>query len=111
MNAVVQGGDVGRALDGSVAAQRHDATARTPNVAQQELQQGTGADHLRPIRVLSPTHRVGPSCGAVAAGVGEQGFGHPDEGVARTSGDLFHHLWGVAPVVTLEDLEYRARVL
>src|SRR5262249_17624312 len=66
---VVQRSDVGRSLDGGVAAQRQDAAARPADVAQQQLQDRRGPDHLYAGRVLRPADRVANGAGAVGAGV------------------------------------------
>ncbi len=46
--------EVSQTLNVGVAAQGVNATARHADVAQQQLQHGTGANHLRTDRVLSP---------------------------------------------------------
>ena len=64
---VVQRGDVGRALDGGVAAQGEDAAAGPADVAEQQLQDRRGADHLHAGRVLRPADGVADGAGAVRA--------------------------------------------
>ena len=66
---VVERRDVGRALDRRVAAQRDDAAAGPPDVAEQELDDRRGADQLDADRVLRPADRVDERAGPLAAGV------------------------------------------
>jgi formate dehydrogenase major subunit len=66
---VVEGWDVGRALDRRVAAQGQDAAARPPDVAEQELQDRAAADDLGAGGVLRPGHRVGERRRPVAPGI------------------------------------------
>ena len=46
---VVQGPDVRRALDAGMASHGQDAATRTADVAEQELQDAPGSDHLAPV--------------------------------------------------------------
>ena len=55
---VVEGRDVRRPLDRSVAAQGEDAAPRPADVAEQELEDRGGADVLHAGRVLGPPHGV-----------------------------------------------------
>src|SRR5436309_2937944 len=111
VDAVVQRGHVGRALDRGVAAQRHHAGARSSNVAEQELEQRAAADHLDAVGVLGPGDRVRERAGPVAAGILEQRLGDLDELLFRRAADLLHHFRRVAAEVPLQDLERAARVL
>ena len=76
---VVERRDVGRALDRRVAAQREDAAARPADVAEQQLQDRAGADHLHAGRVLRPADRVADGRRAVAARVADQRLGDLQE--------------------------------
>ena len=109
---VVERGDVGRALDGGVAAQGQDAAAGPADVAQQELQDRGRADHLHAGRVLRPADRVadGRRCGPGPRRWPER-LGDLQERLARRAADLLDHLRRVAGVVPAEDLEDAARVL
>ena len=64
---VVERRDVGRALDRRVAAHRHDAAARAADVAEQQLEDRAGADHLHAGGVLRPADRVDERGRALAA--------------------------------------------
>ena len=111
VDRVVERRHIGGALDRGVAPERHDAGARTADIAQEELEQRAAADGLRAIRVLGPGHRVRERRGAVAPGVGQDGVGNLQEGLLRAAGDALHHLGGVAAEVPPHDLEYRPRML
>ena len=108
---VEQGGDVGRALDGRVAAQGQDAAARAAHVAQQGLQDRGGADVLHAHGVLGPADAVNHRGGAVPAGVRGEQLADPRERLRRHAAGLLDDLRGVPREVALEDLEDAARVL
>ena len=74
---VIQRGDVGGALDRGVAAQGEDAAAGPPDVAEQQLQDGGGADDLHADRVLRPADGIGDVRCPVAAGVVQAGSRPP----------------------------------
>ncbi len=93
---VVERRDVGRALDRGVAAQRQDAAARPADVAQQELEDRGGADHLHAGRVLGPADGVADGAGLLRPGGREEGVGDVEEGVARHAADPLDDLRGVA---------------
>src|SRR5918994_6407959 len=50
---IVEGGYVRRTLNGRVPTQRHDAAARTPDVAQEELEDRRRADDLHALGMMS----------------------------------------------------------
>ncbi len=108
---VVQRRDVRRALDGGMAAQREDAAAGPPNVAQQRLENGSGADVLHADSVLGPAEGVAEGAGALAPAVGTECFGDLQENGLRGAADLLHHLRRVAREVLLEQLKDAARML
>src|SRR4029453_9829282 len=103
--------DVGRALDAGVPAQGQHAAARTAYVAQQQLDDGAGADVLDTDAVLGPAHRIHQRGGAVPAGVLRPGPGHLQEPLARHTAHPLDHLRRVAGEVALEDLVDATRVL
>ena len=108
---VVEGGDVGGPLDAGVAPEGEDASAGAADVAQEELDDGRGADVLDPDRVLGPADGVAEGGGALAAGVAAQGLGHLQELVTGDAAHVLHHLGRVAGVVALEHLEDAPGVL
>ena len=108
---VVERGDVARALDRGVAAHRHDAAARAPDVAEQQLDDRAGADHLHAEAVLRPADAVDEHGRALAPRVGDQRLGDLEERLARDAAHALDHLRRVARVVLLEQLEDAARVL
>ena len=108
---VEQGGDVGRALDGRMPAQRHNPAAGPAHVAEQRLQDGRGPDVLHADRVLGPAQAVHERGGPVAARVLGDQPGHLAELLRRHAGHLGHQVRGVPGEVPLEDLEHAPRVL
>ena len=60
---VVQGRDVGAALNAGVPAQRQHAAARPPGVAQQRLDDPGAPDHLNAGAVMGPADRVADGAG------------------------------------------------
>src|SRR5205807_2357409 len=97
--------------DRGVAAERHDAAARTAEVAEQELQQRAAADDLYAVGVLGPGDRVGERAGPVSTRVRQERLGHLDDLLLRRAADPLHHLRRVAAVVPLEELEHAVWVL
>ena len=66
---VEDAGHVGGALNVGVAAQRVDAAAGAPDVAEQQLQHRRGADDLRAEGVLRPADRVDDGAGLLHVAV------------------------------------------
>ena len=108
---VVEGRDIGRALDVGVPAQREDAAAGPADVAEQQLDDRGGADVLDAVRVLGPADRVADRARALATRVAAERLGHLDQLLARHAADLLHHLGRVGGEVAFEDLEDAAGVL
>jgi hypothetical protein len=108
---VVQRRDVRRALDRRMAAQCDDPAARSPDVAEEQLDDRRGADVLDADRVLCPADRVGERRGSVAARVAAQRLGDGFELCDGAAARLRDDVGRVAGVVPLEDLEDAARVL
>ena len=75
VDRVVERRNVRRALDGGVAAQRHDARARTADVPQKQLKQRAGADYLDSVGVLRPGNGVGERSRPIRARIGQNGLG------------------------------------
>ena len=99
---VVERRDVGRALDRRVAAQRQDAAARPADVAEQELQDRAGADHLHAGGVLRPADRVDRAPRALAARVARSARRRPRRNCSRRdAADALDHLGRVAREVAL----------
>ena len=76
---VIQGRDVGRALDAGMASHGHDAAARPADVAEQELQDAPAADHLRAGGMLRPAQGVDQDARPLATGVGAEQLGNAHE--------------------------------
>ena len=107
---VVEGRDVGRALDGRVAAHRHDAAARAAHVAEQQLEDPGGADDLHAGRVLRPAEGVDDRCGPLAPRIRAQELGDANQLLGPAAGHLRHHLRRVAGEVAPQDLHHAARI-
>jgi hypothetical protein len=88
-----------------VPTQCHDAATGTANIPQEELEQGTAADHLRTVGMLGPPHRVTPGGSTLPAGIGQNRLGYLHEGLLRAARDLLDHLGCVATEVAFEDLK------
>ena len=108
---VEQRRDVRRALDAGVPAQGEHAAARPADVAQQQLDDRTGADVLRADAVLRPSDAVDQRRGALPVRVRRPRLADRPELLRRRAADALDHLRGVAGEVPLEDLEHAARVL
>ena len=105
---------VGRALNVRVAAQRVDAAARSPDVAEQQLQHRRRANDLRAERVLRPADGVDDRRRLLHVAVfadGREQIGGFEELILRNAGDPLDHLRRVARVLLLQQLKDRARVL
>src|SRR5262249_32526517 len=102
---VVECGDVRRALDGGVAPQGQDAAAGPADVAEQELEDRGGTDHLYAGRVLGPADGVTDGTRAVRPGVVEQRLRHLQERGPRRAADMLDEFGCVAGEVPAEDLE------
>ncbi len=108
---VVQGRDVRRALDAGMAAHRQDAAARTADVAEQELQDAPGTDHLRARGMLGPAQGVDEDARPLATGVGAEQLGDPRDLLRRAAAHLSNHLRGISGEVAFQDLEDATGVL
>ena len=103
--------DVRRPLDARVPAQRHDAAAGAPDVAQQQLQDRGGTDELGAQGVLRPSRRVPEAGRPFASRVVDD---RPREIVEFVDGDAAHvadHLGRVPREMPFEDLEHGPRML
>ena len=108
---VVQSRDVGRALDGRVAAQGHNAAARPAHVAEQQLQDAGSAYDLHAGGVLRPAQRVGNASGPLASGVGAEQFRDAQKLFRLAAAHLGNDLRRVAGEVPAQNLHNAARML
>ena len=106
---VEQGGDVGGALDRGVSAQRENAAPGPADVAEQQLEDGGGADVLHADGVLGPADAVDERRGAVGARILRHELADPGERVRRHAAGLLDHLRGVAREMPLQHLEHAPR--
>ncbi len=102
---VIQGADVRRALDAGMTSHGQDTAARTADVAEQELQDAPGTDHLRARGMLGPAQGVDQDARPLAARVGAEKFGNARELLRRAAAHLGDHLRRVPGVMALQDLE------
>ena len=96
---------VGRALNVGVAAQSVDAAAGAPDVAEQQLQHGRGANDLRAEAVLRPPHRIHDGGDLLHVAIfadGSEQIGGLQELVFRNAGDALDHLRRVARILLLQ---------
>ncbi len=108
---VVESRDVGRALDGAVAAQSHDPAAGASHVAEQELEDARGADNLHAGGVLSPADRVAERRRLVRPAGGDQHIRDRLDLLRGAAADFCGHLERVALEMALHDVHRAVRVL
>lgn len=104
-------GDVGGALYVGVPAQRQDAAARTPDVAEEQLQDRRGADDLGAAGMLREASRVAERRCAIAARVAADELADLHDVFGAASADLGHDLWRVVAELLLDELEHAVGVL
>ena len=102
---VVQGRDVGRALDAGMAPHGQDAAARPADIAEQELHDAPGADHLGAGGMLCPAQGVDQHARPLATGVCAEELGNARQLLRRASAHLRDHLRGISREVAFQDLE------
>ena len=102
---VVEGGNIGRTLDGCVSAQRQNSAARAANISQQQLQNRGGADNLHPVRMLGPAYGVADRARLVRTRRGNECFRRLQKYLSGNAAAALHHLGRVAGEVPLQDLE------
>src|SRR6185437_482462 len=91
--------------------QREDAAAGPADVAEQQLEDGRGADVLRADRVLRPADAVDEGRGPFGSRVLRQQLADPRESLRRYPAGLLDHVRGVAGEVPLQHLEHASRML
>ena len=106
-----QQADVGQPLDVGMPAQRIDPAAGHAHVAQQQLDHGAGADHLRANGMLRPAQSVEDGHGLVRRRALRQQVPELQDLGLRHAADALDHLHRVAAVVLAHQLEHAARVL
>ncbi len=106
-------GKIRRPLDVGMSAQRVDAAAGAPDVAEQQLQHRGRSDDLAAECVLRPAdgvdHRRHLRHLAVFTDRREQ-IRRLQELILRDAGDPLHHLRGVARVLLFQELKHAARM-
>ena len=93
-----------------MAAQRHDPATWPAHIAEQQLQDGRGADVLHARRVLRPADRVHPCRGLVAAAAADQRARQRGKLVRTYAADPLHEVGGVPGEMPLQHLEDAARM-
>ena len=88
-----------------LAAHRVDAAAGDADVAEQQLQDGVGADVLRAVAVLRRAHGVQPGAGAVGSVGRSVEIANAQVVFLRRSGDAAHAVRVVASEVLLQQLK------
>src|ERR1700757_3202963 len=64
---IVESGNIGRALDGSMAAQRENSSTGPADISQQQLDDGRGADILDANRMLRPSDGIAECSRAISS--------------------------------------------
>src|SRR5947209_1439005 len=108
---IVQRRYIGPTLNGGMPAQGNNASARTHNIAQQQLNDGGGADNLHALRLLGPANRVTDGGCALPPRILDQGLRNLQPLFARHAAHLFYHLRCIAREMAAHYLEYTAWML
>ncbi len=108
---VVQSWNVGRALDGGVAAEGEDAATGSAHVAQEELQNCGAANDLDAGGVVGPAYGIADRGGFFGAAGFAKSLGDVEEGVFGDSTVLLDQFRSVACEVPAQNLEDTAGVL
>ena len=94
-----------------MAAQRHHPTAGPPDIAQQALDDGRGADDLHAMHVMRPADRVAERTVRSRPEFFVSASQTRRKTTLRTAGHTLHHLRRIALIVVAHDLIDAARML
>src|SRR3954463_9833160 len=94
-----------------MAAQREDAAAGAPDIAEQKLQDRSRANDLHADRVLRPTNRIANSGGLIRTGRGNESLRRLQKNLFRNAARAFDQLRRVAREVALQHLVDATRIL
>ena len=108
---VVERGNVGRTLNTGMAAQREDPASRTPDVAEQGLQDTGGANDLNACRVLRPADRVADRAGPLASRIVTEQLCRLYQLFGGASADFGHGFGRIAGKMAAQQLHHAVRVL
>ena len=102
---VVERWNVGGSLDRGMTAEGEDPSTRTPDVAEEELEDRRGADDLHAGGMLRPSNRIADGTGALGSGGAAERVRDAQKRVAGDAADLLDHLRRVSRVMPLQDLK------
>src|SRR5262249_54834280 len=108
---VIQRRDVGRPLNRGVSAQGENSTPRTADVAEKQLNDGSGTNVLHADRMLRPTDGVTKRRSAFASRVGAQQFRHAMKEPSRHAAHRLDDLRRISREMPFQDLQHTARML
>jgi len=94
-----------------VTAQRQNSTTRSPDVAEEKLEDRSGTNNLNAFGLLGPTDGVTNRCGLVGSRGGNECVRHFLKQLGRNATNLLHHFGGVARKMAAQHLENAARML
>ena len=94
-----------------MASQGVNAASGHADIAQQELYQRRGADHLGAYRVLGPPQGVHEGGGTVGHGGGGEYLADLEKLLLRRATDVAHHFRRIAGVVLLHQVEHATGML
>src|SRR6266404_6713530 len=89
-------------------AQCQDASARSTNVTEQQLQNCGRSDDLRPLRLLGPTERVANCTGLLGTRSRAKRLSYFQESFFGNSAKAFNHLRRVPREMFLQELVHTA---
>src|SRR5207248_6034582 len=108
---IVESWNVGRTLDRCVTAQRQNPTSRSPDIAEQKLEDRCGANNLNAFGLLGPTDGVTNRCGLIGTRGGGKSISHFVKQRRRDAANFLDHLGRIARKVAPQYLENTARML
>src|SRR4029077_16653761 len=94
-----------------MSTQCHDTATGTPDIPQQQLQDGRSADNLHAVGMLRPSERITDAACLFLAGCGSEGFSDPQKQVARHTARTLDHFRRIAGKMPLQDLVDTSRML
>jgi len=104
-------GYIRRTLNGGVPAQREDAAARTPHVAQKQLQNRGTADHLHAAGMLRPAEGVANGRSFLGTRRAAIEVRNIEKSFLGNAAVTLHHFRSIAGEMALHDLIHAARML
>src|SRR3989442_9236085 len=93
-----------------MSAQRQNSSARSPNVPQQQLQNGRGTYNLHSFGMLCPAHGVADRASLLGTGSRSEHLSCFQKNILRNSAVALDHLRRVTREVAFQHLEHTSRI-